>query len=161
MNKSNPCAKTISKRGFTLIELLVVIGIIAILAGIVIVALNPARQFAQARDATRSSNINAILNSISQRQADNQGVFNKGTCTGGGTPPTLPPTSTEIGTNGFNLEPCVVPTYISQMPMDPASGTGEATGYYVKYDAATRRVTVWGTAEIPENYPSGTISITR
>ena len=51
-------------KGFTLIELLIVIGIIAILAAAVIVAINPGRQFAQARNSTRKSHISALYNAI-------------------------------------------------------------------------------------------------
>ena len=42
-----------NKQGFTLIELLIVIAIIAILAGVVFVSLNPSQRFKDARDATR------------------------------------------------------------------------------------------------------------
>jgi type IV pilus assembly protein PilA len=113
--------------GFTLIEILVVIGIIAILAAVVIIAINPARQFAQARDSQRSSNVNAILNAIWQRMVDNRGVW---AATGGCD--ALPTTATEIGTGALiDLEACLVPTYLPVMVMDPTSGTAAATDYFV------------------------------
>ncbi|KKU11008.1 MAG: hypothetical protein UX14_C0005G0022, partial [Parcubacteria group bacterium GW2011_GWF1_45_5] len=59
-----------ARKGFTLIELLIVIGIIVLLAGVVIIALNPARQFALARNSQRWSNVNAILNAVGQRMAE-------------------------------------------------------------------------------------------
>ena len=128
-------------RGFTLIEILVVIGLIAILAAIVLIAINPGRQFAQARNSQRESNVNTILNAVGQDLADNKGVF------GGVCGALLPiPTARKsvddaAGGPGINLS-CLAPTYIaSSIPRDPTQAAGADTGYAIAVDA-TGRVTV-------------------
>ncbi len=62
-------------KGFTLIEVLLVIAILAILASIVIIAINPAKQFASARDAQRLSDVYSIMNALHQYALDNEGAF--------------------------------------------------------------------------------------
>ena len=118
--------KLSKKKGFTLIEILVVIGIIALLATIVLIAINPARQFAQARNTQRVSNLNTILNAMGQNLADNKGVW---TC--GSVYFNVSSASTTIGTSGSDLT-CLTPVYIgSGIPQDPTGGTAADTKYQV------------------------------
>jgi type IV pilus assembly protein PilA len=51
----SPKDSTPPKAGFTLIELLIVIGVLAILATVVVLVLNPTEMFKQARDSQRLS----------------------------------------------------------------------------------------------------------
>ena len=58
--------KKTKQKGFTLLEVLLVIALIAILAGIVIVAINPVKQLADGRNTQRRSDVNTILNAVYQ-----------------------------------------------------------------------------------------------
>ena len=157
--KNRPTRPT---RAFTLIEVLVVIGIIAVLAAVVLVAVNPARQFKLARDSQRTSNVNAILNAIGQNMSEHKGVF---TCAGA--TKDIPTTATIVQSGSApggpgDIASCLVPDYLASLPFDPsASGahftsvTDYDTGYVI-YRDANSRITASSTGEL---VPS--ISVTR
>lgn len=144
--------------GFTLIEILVVIGIIAVLAAVVLVAVNPARQFKLARDSQRTANVNAILNAVHQNMAEHRGVF---TCAG--RPFVIPDQFTVVADyTDADLAPCLVPDYVSALPFDPSSTTAKFndvddydTAYYIKRDP-DGRITASSTGELV-----GSIWVTR
>ncbi|GIW65988.1 MAG: hypothetical protein KatS3mg094_507 [Candidatus Parcubacteria bacterium] len=111
------------KRAFTLIEVLLVIGIIVLLAGAIIVAINPARQFQKTRNTQRTTDTLAIRNAIAQLQVDNQGRW---VCTSSQNYQNSLPTNTTYiiatGTesaNQINLS-CLVPDYLQRLPRDPS-----------------------------------------
>lgn len=111
-------------KGFTLIEILVVIGMIGILAAAVLVAVNPLKQFSQARNAKRVSDVNAILNAVGNRIADNNGQFANDSCDYA--IPAEPMTISDTG-QGIDLRPCLVPDYIPEVPTDPTTGMNGCT----------------------------------
>ncbi len=136
------------KRGFTLIEILIVIGLIAVLAGVLIVALNPARQFAQARNAQRWNNIDTIMGAVISNLTDNRGTF---TCAGAGALPATAKTMADATSlpAGYNIGPCLSPTYAVSVPFDPSatgahwtSATDYNLGYTIFQDATTGRITI-------------------
>src|SRR3989338_5449247 len=148
ITKNKGLAHELMTEGFTLIEVLIVFGIIAILASIVIVAINPARQFAQARNSQRISNINSILNAIGQNMVENKGIF---TCTSGNAIIDNTARNIEDLANATDLKTdlrdCIAPIYIPEIPFDPSAGHfTSATDYDTKYtvtkDTTTGRITV-------------------
>ena len=146
-----------SQAGFTLLEILLVVAMIAILAGIVIVAINPNKQLAEARNAQRRSDINTILNAVYQYAIDHNGSF----------PGDLTSTLTEICqsptifdcTGKIDLSALVLnEKYLTRIPNDPVAFCTNAVGTcYQILQSANDRITVtapWGEL-------GATISVTR
>ena len=65
--------KTKNLKGFTLIEILIVIGLIAILAAVTIIALNPTASFQSARNSERSSELAQIHSGINRWVVEDDG----------------------------------------------------------------------------------------
>lgn len=142
-----------NKKGFTLIEILLVVAAIAILAGIVILAINPNKQLGETRNAQRRVDVNTILNAVYQYSIDNNG--------------SLPGTITTSATAICQAAPCtglidlsVLTTsekYLVSIPKDPLITATTGTAGYTIVKSANGRVTV----AAPDAEQNASISVTR
>ena len=135
------------KKGFTLIELLIVIAIVAVLAGVVFVALDPLTRFQEARDSKRWSDVTALMDAVKVDQVDNGGSYLTaiqnltvgnsymiGTCANGGDAGCTA-TTTQVACANFTG--LVTERYIAEIPYDPSTGNEATTDYYISRPSAT------------------------
>jgi prepilin-type N-terminal cleavage/methylation domain-containing protein len=146
-----------STAGFTLLEVLLVVAIIAILAGIVIIAINPGKNLGDTRNSQRSADVNTIINGTYQYILDNNGTLPAGITT----------TATEICATGAAsctglVDLSVLTTsgkYLVSLPKDPQCATtcaANGTGYKIMKDANNRLV-----VNAPAAEQGKTISVTK
>jgi len=139
-------------KGFTLLEILLVVAAIAILAGIVILAINPGKQLADTRNSERWSDVNTILNAVYQYAIDNDGQI----------PTAITTSQTEICatttcTGYIDLDVLKADEeYLVGIPTDPTGAVGNGAGYEI-VKSANGRITVVA----PDAEQGETIGVTR
>jgi type IV pilus assembly protein PilA len=145
-----------NKKAFTLLEILLVVAAIAILAGIVILAVNPTKQLGDTRNSQRRIDVNTILNAVYQYAIDNNGTLPaaiQSTTTWGicKSSPTATTSCTDLSVLTTNEK------YLVSIPTDPSGVVSTNDSNYRIIRTANNRVTVWA----PAAEQSATISVTR
>lgn len=147
-----------SRNGFTLIEILLVVAAIGILAGIVILAINPNKQLGDTRNAQRRADVTTILNAVYQYSIDSNGTIPAGITT----------SAQEICNTGIAPATCTGASlvdlsvltasekYVVSIPKDPTTATVNSAKYTI-LKTANNRITV----AAPDAESSATISATR
>ncbi|MEI7620399.1 MAG: FISUMP domain-containing protein [Candidatus Falkowbacteria bacterium] len=116
------------KKAFTLLEILLVVAAIAILAGIVVLAINPSRQLAKARNAQRSMDVNTIQKAVYEYSIDHNSLSG-----------VVSTTPLEICRSGASTCSGLIDlsfltngsTYLTSLPVDPQVASLNGTGYVI------------------------------
>lgn len=131
------------------------ISILAVLFAVTLIAINPAKQFSQANDTKRQSDVNAIANALWQYKAYNNNQLPQG----------ITNTPQEISSRGLDLCTNLLPKYLPYLPVDPSVNQSLSisncrapyeTGYTVSLDSQGRVTVTAPKAELNRS-----ISVTR
>ncbi len=136
--------------------MLLVVALIAILASIVILAINPGKQLAEARNAQRRSDVNTILNAVYQYAIDHNGLL-PASISSGTESPICKEGVVDCGLNADFTVLTTDATYITAIPQDPNASCETGSSCYTVFQSLTGRVTI--AAPYAEN--GAIISVTR
>lgn len=124
-------------KGFTLIEILIVIGLIAILAAVTIIALNPTASFASARNSERNTEIAQLFNAINRGVVagaiSQTGIVNTSTAAALPSCNSTTAPSNGVSASFLNITHTITPGYLAQVPTDPSTNNPQ---YLVCYQVA-------------------------
>lgn len=116
---------------------ILLIPFLAVFLSVILVAINPAKQFSQANNTQRRADVGGMLNAIYQYESDHKGQLPPGLASVGNTPEV-------INSTGRGVEFCnaLVPTYFVKLPVDPKTGSytncnSYDTGYIVSVAVGT------------------------
>ena len=139
------------QKGFTLVELLVVIGIIGILFAVILIAVDPARRFSEARNAVRRQDVRDVVEAVLEFMTDNRGNFPANIDTVAASYQILGTAATACDATACgsivasdltaacaNLSGDLVETYLAEIPMDPNTGAAANTRYAINRSSGNR-----------------------
>ncbi len=143
------------KKGFTLLELLLVITVIAMLAGIILIALNPAQRINDAQNARYLAKANDLEKAIQAYTVANNG--------------SLPTNLANLNTYGLydicktgqssgciNLDQLTSTGYISEIPVDDNTDTAALSGFKFEYNPGKKNVEIFTSSEYTKYVNTGT-----
>jgi prepilin-type N-terminal cleavage/methylation domain-containing protein len=144
--------------GFTLLEILLVVAAIAILAGIVIFAINPGKQLAELRNGKRRADISLLVNAVYQYALDNGGTLpadilakSDSNCpTYGDMEICQTDAPDQTGCSVDLIELTENQKYLVTVPVDPSGGVGGVggAGYFIHQNQNGRVVACAPNAEL-------------
>lgn len=129
--------------------------ILPVFLSLVLVVINPARQFAQANNTQRRADVLVIITAVEQYSQDHQGQLPLGSPV-----PGEPPEAINSANTGTEFCNALVPTYIAALPRDPSDGTYiDCNSYDTKYQIAVSPATASESSHILVSAPGAELGV--